>query len=123
MIRALAFALLAAPAVAQDMPVPSGLAVSFVEVILEPEPRFARFRFLAPDLGQPGWQTEDIAGDFGWLCEVVALPALEQAGWDAAQVIISIADRPLAFGESVPDAVQYFEGFAVTDGTCVWEPF
>ena len=123
MIRALALVLLAGPALAQDIAVPSGLEVSFVEVILEPDTGFARFRFLAPQLGSPGWGPEEIAGDLAWLCDAVALPALQKSDWGVSQIIVSIADRPLAFGEINPDAIQFFEGFGVATGACEWEPF
>lgn len=123
MIRPLALLLAASPVLAQEMPVPSGLEVSFVEVILEPDLGFARFRFLAPQLGSADWGAERIEGDFAWLCDAVALPALEQAEWDVTQIIVSIADRPLEFGETDAEATQYFEGFGVVSGACEWEPF
>lgn len=116
-------ALMAVPALTQDMPVPSGMATQFVEVVLEPDTGFARFRFLAPDLGQPGSELSDISQDFVWLCEHMALPALIQTGWEADQIVISIADRPLAFGETSPDVVQYFDGFSISGSSCLWEPF
>lgn len=115
--------LVSAPAAAQEVPVPSGLLLTFQEVILEPETGFARFRFVAEPLGQTGWQMPDVAEDFAWLCDNVVLPALDQNGWEASQIVISMADRALDFGQSVPDAVQYFEGFAITDGACEWVPF
>lgn len=115
--------LLATPAVAQEIAVPSGLPLTFQEVILEPDTGFARFRFVAEPLGQPGWEMPDVTGDFAWLCDNVVLPALEQNGWEAEQIVISMADRAFAFGEIVPDAVQYFDGFAIVDGACEWVPF
>ena len=114
---------LVAPAAAQTLDVPSGLPLEFHEVLLEPDTRFARFRFVAEPLGQAGWEMSDIAADFEWLCNGVVLPALEQNGWEADQIVISIADRVVEFGEVAPDAVQYFEGYSVEDGTCEWVPF
>lgn len=116
-------ALLVGPVMAQEMPVPSGMATQFVEVVLEPDTGFARFRFVAPDLGQLGSELSDISDDFVWLCEHMALPALIQTGWEAQQIVISIADRPLAFGETSPGAVQYFDGFSISGSSCLWEPF
>lgn len=114
---------LAAPLQAQEIGVPSGLPVSFQEVILEPDTGFARFRFVAEPLGEPGWEMPDVAGDFAWLCDNVVLPALAQNGWEAEQIVISMADSIFEFGEIVTDAVQYFDGFAIVDGVCEWVPF
>ena len=44
-------------------------------------------------------------------------------GPQAQQVIISIADRPVKFGEPDPDAVQVFEAFRPEGKSCVWEGF
>ena len=110
-------------AIAQDIAVPSGVPVAFHEVILEPDTGFARFRFVVDGLGDAGRSLPDLEGEFGWLCDNVVLPALEQNGWDASQIIISMADRVFPFGETVPDVVQYFEGYSIVDGACHWEPF
>ncbi|MBM1219682.1 hypothetical protein JQU17_05690 [Ponticoccus sp. SC2-23] len=115
--------LLATPAAAQEIAVPSGLPLTFQEVILEPETGFARFRFVSDVLGQPGWELPDVTDDFAWLCDEVVLPALDQNGWEANQIVISMADSAFEFGEIMPDAVQYFEGYAIVDGACEWVPF
>lgn len=65
--------------------------------------------------------------DLLWLCETVALPDLPPVG-DAARpasIVISAADRPVAFGEIAMDVVQQFEGFSPSDDgrTCIWEPW
>lgn len=107
-----------------DLP-PSGQTVTLFDLILDPEGDVARFRFLAPALdpaGQ-GLVQGDVADDFQWLCEQVALPELATEGWAVGQVVISLHDREVPFGASDPDAVQYFEGFSVADGTCRWVPF
>ncbi|SMY08532.1 DUF6497 family protein [Flavimaricola marinus] len=111
------------PAMAQDMPVPSGMQTRFVEVVLEPDAAIARFRFLAPDLGTPGHELVDVAGDFVWLCERMAIPALDSAGWEAEQIVISISDQAVGFGETNPDVLQYFDGFSIAGDSCLWEPF
>jgi len=121
---ALPLALISAPAAAaQEIAVPSGLPLAFHEVILDPDLGFARFRFVSGVLGAPGWELADISGDFGWLCDNVVVPSLEQNGWAGGQIIISMADRVFPFGEVVPEAVQYFEGYSVADGACQWEPY
>jgi hypothetical protein len=40
-----------------------------------------------------------------------------------SQIIISLEDRPVPFGEADPEAVQYFEAFRVENGACIWEVF
>ena len=65
--------------------------------------------------------------DLLWLCETIALPDLPPPG-DAARpdsIVISVADRPVAFGEMAMDVVQQFEGFSPGDDgkTCIWEPW
>jgi hypothetical protein len=39
------------------------------------------------------------------------------------QVIISLSDTAVPFGESAPEATQFFEAFAIRDGACIWEMF
>lgn len=115
--------MMATPCLAQDMPVPSGMQTQFVEVILEPDKGIARFRFIAPELGKLGFELADISDDFGWLCEQMALPALRNVGWEADQIVVSISDRVVPFGESNSDAVQYFDGYSIDGDMCLWEPF
>lgn len=70
---------------------------------------------------------DDAHADLLWLCETVALPDLPPVG-DAARpamIVISVADRPVAFGEIAMDVAQQFEGFSPSDDgrTCIWEPW
>jgi hypothetical protein len=83
----------------------------------------ARFRLVVPGLGEEGAAYEDVAGDFAWLCESLALPALDANGWAPTEVVISLSDREVPFGETDPEAVQFFEGFRVADGTCIAQAF
>ena len=124
MIRsALLLMLLSGPLAAQDMPVPSGLSMVFDEVILEPETGFARFRFLAPGLTTEDYVLEKAGQDTEWLCNILALPALRRAGWEAKQIVVSIADRSIPFGATDPEVTQIFEGFSIQGDACQWEPF
>lgn len=101
--------------------VPSGLAVGLYDMLVEPEAAIARFRFLAPDLRSLDFA--EVEGDLPWLCDHVALPEVLDAGWNVAEIIISIGDREVPFGQSDPEALQYFEAFSFADGTCVEEYF
>jgi hypothetical protein len=83
----------------------------------------ARFRLLVPGLGGEGAGFEAVAGDFLWLCEQVALPALAANGWTPTEVVVALSDREVEFGATDPEAVQFFEGFRIADGACVPQAF
>ena len=107
---------------AQDLTLPSGQTVTLAEVIFEEDGALARFRFLAPRIGAD-LTFPDVADDFPWLCEQAILPALAVAEAAPERVVISMADRPVEFGEITPDAIQFFEAFRLSDGACIWEEF
>jgi hypothetical protein len=107
-------------AAAQGAP-PSGQIPELFDLVLEPEVGIARFRFLLAGLaalGQPA-----VAEDFLWLCENYALPELTAQGWTAQMVVISLSDRAVPLGDRDPSVTQFFEGFSIATGTCIWEPF
>jgi hypothetical protein len=83
----------------------------------------ARFRLKVEGLGGEGAGFDAVAGDFAWLCEELALPALAANGWTPLEVVIALSDREVEFGVIDPEAVQYFEGFRIADGTCVPQAF
>jgi hypothetical protein len=114
--------LVAAPAAAQTIVTPSGQSVTLFDVVIEPDTNLARFRFLAPQIGD-GTGFDAVQEDFPWLCANVALPALAANDWTPGQVIVSLSDRELALGASDPDAVQFFEGFRIEGDTCIWEAY
>jgi Family of unknown function (DUF6497) len=78
-----------------------------------------RFRFVAPDLA-----TLDVAaaqGDMQALCDGYVAGRISDFDPAPQQIIISLAEKPLTFGETVPDVVQYFEAYRIEDGACIWE--
>jgi len=83
----------------------------------------ARFRLVVAGLGGAGADYDTVAGDFAWLCETLALPALAANGWTPTEVVVSLADREVAFGAIDADAVQFFEGFRIEAGACVPQAF
>ena len=83
----------------------------------------ARFRLVVPSLGGEGAAFEDVAANFLWVCEEVALPALAANGWTPTEVVVSLSDRETAFGAPDPEAVQFFEGFRIADRACVPQAF
>jgi len=123
-----ALALLAAcqeePPAGEAVTVPSGRALSLIDVITNapgPEGATARFRFLAPDL-QPE-DAEAAAADMQALCDSFAIARTEGMVPAPQQIIISFADSAIPFGEPAPDVVQFFESYRVENGACVWEFF
>ncbi len=104
---------------------PSGQQVKFQDVIWnEPGPGglTTRFRFLAPEIGPGGAVGFDLAvEDMAFLCESYALPRVADNIPPPQQIIITLSDRPVAFGEAAPEATQYFEAYRIEDGLCIWE--
>ena len=70
---------------------------------------------------------DGVYADLLWLCETVALPDLPPPGDPARprSIVISVAERPVEFGEMAMDVAQQFEGFAPADDgrSCIWEPW
>ncbi len=117
--------LLAAPAVAAD--VPSGQPVSLHEVLVDAQDdaTYLRFRFLAPLIAEgPDKISFATAGeDMKYLCETLALPYIAQYTLEGDKVVISFMDRITEFGVADPDAVQYFEAFRPESDSCIWDDF
>ncbi len=110
---------LAAPVAAQSFEAPSGLIAEVAEVVIEDAADLARFRFVAPTLGQGAF--EDAAADATWMCEALAVPSLTAQAQAPGQIIIALADRDVPFGTSDPDATQFFFAFATDGETCTEE--
>jgi hypothetical protein len=108
---------------AAEVRTPSGLDATLFDVVLEPDTGTARFRFVAPILTGGTVTFSDVSGDFLWLCEAMALPALAANGWTAGKIFVTLADREVPFGQMDPEAVQYIDGFEVRGTTCLWEDY
>ncbi|WP_300519090.1 DUF6497 family protein [Aliiroseovarius sp.] len=107
--------------------VPSGQEVRFLDAIWTGEgaARVVRFRFVAPAIARDRAEVEfsQAEADMAHLCEDFALPRLAGEEPPPAQIIISLADRPLDFGLADPEATQFFEAFRPDHGSCIWEGF
>jgi Family of unknown function (DUF6497) len=108
--------------------VPSGQTVTLIETVQDaagPSGLTWRFRFLAPAIARDGGSVDadEALDDMAFLCDSYALPRLPDMGPEVQQVVISLADREIPFGEPDPEATQYFEAFRPEDGVCVWEGF
>ena len=117
-----------APGDGVPLAVPSGQVVSLIDVIWNvpgPNGLAVRFRFLAPAIARDaGGVDPDVAGrDMDDLCQNYALQRIAEFGPQPSQIIISLSDVAVPFGEAAPDATQYFQAYTIADGTCVWEVF
>jgi len=115
-------------AMEEEIAVPSGQKVTLLEVISNvpgPEGLTVRFRFLAPAIAKDGGTVDAEAAslDMDHLCQAYALDRIASIGPAPAQIIISMSDRDVPFGETRPDATQLFNAYSIADGTCVWEMF
>lgn len=119
--------LLACPALAEEVAVPSGQAVTFVDMIPDTAGAMGltyRFRFLAPGIAAGGGVPFEVAAaDMAHLCVSYALPRISETGPQPEQIVIALMDRPVEFGQSDPDAVQFFEAYRPDNGACIWEAF
>ena len=122
----LAVALFSSPASAAEanLVLPSGLVAYLQESLSDgADSGLYRFRFVAPDFGAAENDFEVTQADLDYLCAEYAVPELSGKDLKPDQVIISLADRPSDFGVADPDAIQVFEAYSVTNGTCIWEAF
>ena len=119
---------LTAPAVAEQIAVPSGQLVTLHEVITDvpgPAGETHRYRFLAPGIARanPAVSQEEILIDIDHLCSAYVIPALAGADSAPQQIIISLSDQPVDFGTANPEITQFFEAYAIQGGSCIWEGF
>ncbi|WP_254443504.1 DUF6497 family protein [Ruegeria atlantica] len=124
----LAFLAWSSTAVAQSdnlLPVPSGQPVHLSDVLLDDNPGelWVRFRFVAPKIGYTvGRIGYDVASaDMEHLCQTLAVAYVAKYELKPARVVISLSDRPTEFGQSKPDATQFFEAYRLEESRCIWE--
>ncbi len=112
----------------EPIPVPSGQRVVLQDVVQDAPGAYGltyRFRFLAPAIAREGGtvDVDQAMADMQHLCEAYALPRLSSTGPAPAQVVISLSDIAVPFGETAPEATQYFEAYRIENGACIWEVF
>ncbi len=131
MLRRLALLglILPLPLMAEDaLTLPSGQKVTLIETLTNipgSDGLAIRYRFLAPEIARDtGTIDADTAGDdMDWLCNTYALPRLPKNGPQPAEIIISMSDMSVPFGEDHPEATQFFNSYKIEDGACQWEMF
>lgn len=107
------------------IPLPSGNDAQLFDVVTTTAGSAGltyRFRFIAEWIAD-GADFETVSADMIYLCEAYALPRIAEIGPQPAQVVVSLSDVPVEFGQPSSDAVQYFEAFRPEAGVCVWELF
>ena len=107
---------------------PSGQAVTLIEALSNipgSDGLAMRYRFLAPQIARKGGtiDAETAGQDMDWLCNTYALPRLPTNGPQPVEIIISMSDINVPFGEGRPEATQFFNSYSIADGTCAWEMF
>ena len=120
------WALVALPISAEGLP--SGLAPDLQEVLFEPagapaeQVKLMRLRLVAMELAdQQAFGFDAIEADFQKICETLGVEIAGKSAPNTERIIISLASDAIAFGESAPNVIQYFDVFRVADGTCVWD--
>ena len=116
----------AAPAVAQNIYVPSGQPVQFQEFLTAApgDGLTYRFRFVAPGLAaRDSVDPVKTEADMAHLCQFFAIPKLANTGPRPNRIVISLADRETEFGMANPDATQVFESYSLDGEACIWEAF
>ena len=107
--------------------VPSGQQVFYVETVqnIPGQGLVYRFRFVAPAIARDGGTVtaEAAQADMQALCDSFAVARIPATGPQPRQIIISLSDRAVPFGEPVPEATQFFEAYRIEAGACVWEMF
>lgn len=108
--------------------VPSGQSVILQDIIWNsagPDGPVARFRFVAPAISRVKGTVDgdQVAKDLLHLCETVVLEKLAQKGPLPPNVLVSMADRAVNFGETIPEATQYFESYRIEGNLCISELF
>jgi hypothetical protein len=106
--------------------VPSGQPISLQDVFWEEgESLLLRVRFTAPQIARDGGTIdyETAAKDMLYLCETFVKPQVEQSADKPDQIIISLSDVAVPFGEADPDATQFFEAYSIQNDACIWEVY
>ena len=116
------------PVSPEEIAAPSGQVVLLNEIILDapgPDGPITHYRYFMPGIARDGGPVgfAQAADDLQYLCDSAVVPDLALKGPLPDAVILSAADRVVAFGDTDPDATQFFTAFDIVDGRCILEPF
>lgn len=116
----------AAESAAEAFVVPSGQPVILQDVFWEEgDSLVLRVRFLAPQIARVGGTVdyETAAKDMLHLCDTYVKPQVEAGDDKPDQIILSLSDIDVPFGEADPEATQFFEAYSIQNGACIWEVY
>ena len=65
----------------------------------------------------------DMVADLQYLCDNVALPSLAANKWAGGEVILSVSNIEIDFGETAPDVTQFFQPYEISGEACIWGDF
>lgn len=123
---ALTASLMAAPALAETMVLPSGAEAIALPLIWDESIDSLRLRFILPDLQgeEPpyGHDLENLLADMIHACETT-LAGLIAAGKDPRDdgwtgAVVTFMDREVPFGQMDMTAVQLFDAFTLSETGC-----
>lgn len=109
------------PYAGAEFTLPSGERLHLLEVIDEApddDARTLRLRFVMAGLSPGDTHEEAMLA----LCERFALPLVHEGtarDGPPAEIIVSISDRAVPFGETAPEATQIFAAFHPADDHCI----
>jgi len=81
---------------AENIAVPSGQPLSFLQFISEEDGDLVRFRFLAPDIGA-GMTYSDVFPDFQVVCDQQVMPVLAANDLNPRQIVLSMSAVDIPF--------------------------
>jgi hypothetical protein len=116
----------AAETPAQVFAVPSGQPVTLQDVFWdEGDTLVLRVRFLAPQIARAGGTIdyETATKDMLHLCDTYIVPQVEAGADRPDQIILSLSDVAVPFGEANPEATQFFEAYSLENNACIWEVY
>ena len=115
------------PLSAQSEFVPSGQRLLLIEVledVVDGED-WLRTRFVAPQITRSldtiSYETTE--ADFAYLCDNMVRTYLTVYDLNSDVIVISMMDKPVAFGVLNLDLTQLFEAFRLSDEGCVLDDF
>ncbi|MCC5985636.1 MAG: acetolactate synthase [Rhodobacteraceae bacterium] len=123
LVGALGIWALSGAAQADPLRLPSGQDAVLHDSYWEEDSGTLRLRFIVEAVVDPAYGGDDAAvfADMEWLCADTGLAMIAADGNPWEGVTVTMMAEPVEFGRSAPDVVQFFEAFAVADGTCIWE--
>ena len=111
----------------EGLVLPSGLQVSLVETLTEPQPYseevWVVLRVLAPDLAGQQISAEERAADTDALCAEWGVPVASEAPEPPDQIVIQMMSETVERGRAAPGVTQVFAGYRFQNGLCIWEDF